>query len=94
MAPDDSVEDVAHVLPRLERAEDGVDGVRADLVPALDQLDELVDHRAGVLDVLLVALEGQLVPAQAHGALQPRLERVQHPVGDPGQLGRDRVRYL
>ena len=92
MAPDDRVEDLAHVLAGLERPEHRVDGVRADLVAALDQLDELVDHRAGALDVLVVALEGQLVAAQAHGALQPLAQRVEHAVGDPGQLGRDGVR--
>ena len=63
MPPHDCVEDLAHVLARLERPEHGVDRVRADLVPALDQLHELVDHRARVLDVAVVALEGQLIAA-------------------------------
>ena len=64
----------------------------ADLVAALDELDELVDHRARVGDVLLVALEGQLVAAQAHGAVEALLERIEDAVRDPGQLGRDGVR--
>ena len=70
VAPDDGVEDLADVLAGLERAEHGVDRVAADLVAALDELDQLVDHGAGILDVALVALQGQLVAAQAHGALQ------------------------
>ena len=94
MAPDDRVEDLAHVLARLERAEHRVDGVPADLVTALDQLDELVDHRPRALDVLVVALERQLVAAQAHRALQPLAQRVEHAVRDPGQLGRDGIRDL
>ena len=91
VAPDDGVEDLAHVLAGLERPEHRVDGVAADLVAALDQLDELVDHRARALDVLVVALERQLVAAQADRALQPLAQRVEHAVGDPGQLGRDGV---
>ena len=66
----------------------------ADLVAALDQLDELVDHRARLGDVLLVALEGQLVAAQADRALQALAQRVEHAVGDPGELGRDGVRDI
>ena len=80
VAPDDVVEDVAHVLVRLERAEHGVDGVRADLVAALDQLDELVDHRARLRDVVVVALERQLVAAQADRAVEPVAQRVEHAV--------------
>ena len=53
--PDDVVEHVAHVLVGLERAEHGVDRVRADLVAALDELHELVDHLAGLLHLLVVA---------------------------------------
>ena len=91
MAPDDRVEHLAHVLARLERPQHRVYGVAADLMAALDQLDELVDHRPRALDVLVVALQGQLIAAQAHGALQPLAQRVEHAVGDPGQLGRNRV---
>src|SRR5581483_5185665 len=94
MPPDDGVEHVAHLLPRLERAEDGVDGVGSDLVTSLDQLDELVDHGAGVGDVVLVALERQLVAAQADVAAEALLERVEHSVGDPGELGGDGIGYI
>ena len=66
----------------------------ADLVTALDQLDQLVDHLARLLDVRVVAVERQLIAAQAHGALQTVAERVEHAVADPGQLGRDRVRDI
>ena len=80
MPPDDVVEHLAHVLVGVERAEHGVDRVRADLVPALDQLDQLVDHLARLLDVAVVALERELVPAQAHRALEPIAQRLEHAV--------------
>ena len=92
MAPDDVVEDARDVLVGLERAEDGVDRVRADLVPALDQLDELVDHVARLADLLVVALERELVAAQADRAIEPIAERLEHAVADPGELRRDFVR--
>ena len=76
----------------VERAEHGVDGVRADLVPALDQLDELVDDRARLGDLVVVALERQLVPAQADRAVQPLAQRVEHAVADARELGGDLVR--
>ena len=40
----------------------------------------------------VVALERQLVAAQADGAAEPLAQRVEHAVADPGQLGRDLVR--
>ena len=64
---------------------------RADLVPALDQLHELVDDRPRLLDLLLLALERQLVAAHADGDVEAVAERVEHAVVDPGQLGRDLV---
>ena len=94
MPPDDVVEDLANVLVGVERAEHGIDGVRADLVPALDQLDELVDHLARLGDVRVVPVERELVPAQPDGALQPVAKRFEHAVvraGHPGQLGGDFV---
>ena len=92
MAPDDGVEDLAHVLVGLERAEHGVDRVRADLVAALDQLDELVDHLARLGDVRVVALERQLVAAQPDRALEALAQGVEHAVADPRELGGDGVR--
>ena len=92
MPPDDVVEDVADVLGLVERAEHGVDGARADLVPALDELDELVDDRAGLGDARVVALERQLVAAQADRAVQTLAQRAQHGVSDARQLGGDVVR--
>ena len=91
VTPDDRVEDLAHILAGLERPEHRVHGVAADLMTSLDQFDELVDHRPRALDVPVVALQGQLVAAQADRALQPFAQRVEHAVGDPGQLGRDRI---
>ena len=92
VAPDDVLEDVADVLGLVERAEHGVDGARADLVAALDQLDELVDDRARLGDAGVVALERQLVAAQADRAVEPLAQRVEHAVADAGQLGGDVVR--
>ena len=91
MAPDDVVEDVADVLGLVERAEHRVDRGRADLVPALDQLDELVDDRARLGDVRVVALERQLVPAQADRAVEALAERSEHAVAHAGELGGDVV---
>src|SRR5204863_6103240 len=64
VTPDDVLEDVTDVLRLVEGAEHRVDGRRPDLVPALDQLDELVDDRARLDDLPLVALDRQLVAAQ------------------------------
>ena len=92
MAPDDVLEDVADVLRLVERAEHRVDRRWADLVPALDQLDELVDDRARLGDALVVALERQLVAAQADRAGQALAKRPEHAVADARQLGGDVVR--
>jgi len=90
--PNDRVEDLAHVLPCLDGAQHRVDSVRADLVASFDKLDELVDKRMGLGDVLLVALEGQLVPAQPDRAVHALAHGGKHAVGNPGQLSRYRIR--
>ena len=59
---------------------------------ALDELDQLVDDRTRLLDLLLLALERELVAAHADGDVEAVAERVEHAVADPGQLGRDLVR--
>ena len=92
VAPDDVLEDLADVLGLVERAEHGVDRARADLVAALDQLDELVDDRAGLGRRSVVALERQPVAAQADREPQPLAERVEHAVADGRELGGDVVR--
>ena len=92
MAPDDVVEDLAHVLRLVERGEHCADGVGADLVTALDELHELVDHRARGHDVLVVAAEGEPVPAQRDRALEPLAQRVEDAVLDAGELRGDLVR--
>ena len=73
----------------LERAEHRVDRARADLVAALDELDELVEDGARLRHGLLVALERQPVAAQEDRASQPLPQRVEHTVVDPGELSRD-----
>ena len=92
VAPDDVVEDLAHVLGLVERGEHRADGVRPDLVAALDELDELVDDCARGDDLLVVAAERQAVAAQRDRALEPLAQRVEHAVLDAGELGRDLVR--
>ncbi len=92
MTPDDVGEDLADVLGLVERRDNGADGVRPDLVPALDQLHELADDCASRRDADVVALDRQLVPAQAERAVQPVTQRVQHAVADARELGGDLVR--
>ena len=92
MAPHDVLEHVAEVLGLVERGEHRVDGVRPDVVAALHELDELVDDRAGLGDLRLVALDRELVAAEADRAAQPVAQRLEDAVADPGQLGRDLVR--
>ena len=82
MAPDDVLEDLADVLRLVERRDDGADGVRPDLVPAFDELDELVHDRTGGGDPVVGPFDRQLVPAQAERAVQPVAQRVEHAVAD------------
>src|SRR5205085_9954894 len=92
VAPDDVFEDVAEILGLIDGREHRVDRVRADVVAALDELDELVDDCAGLGDARLLALDRQLVAAEADRATQPVAQRLEHAVADPGQLGGDLVR--
>src|SRR6266545_2855321 len=86
VAPYDVVEDLADVVRLVERAEHGVHRRRADLVPALDQLDELVDDRARLDDLRLVAFDRQAIAAQANGAVEPVAERIEDAVAHAGEL--------
>jgi hypothetical protein len=61
-------------------------------MPALDELDELVDDRAGLPHLLVVALEGQPVAAQAESDAETVAEGVEDAVVDRGQLSRDLIR--
>ena len=56
-----------------------------------DELEEIVDDRARLGHVHVVAGDRQPVPAQQDRALEPVPERVEHAVADRGQLGRDVV---
>src|SRR6266540_1283591 len=86
VAPYDVVEDLADVVRLVERAEHGVHRRRADLVPALDQLDELVDDRARLDDLRLVAFDRQAIAAQANGAVESVAERIEDAVAHAGEL--------
>ena len=90
MAPDDVLEDLADVLALVEHAEHGVDGPGRSR-SALDQLDELVDDGSRLDDALVVALDRQLVAAQADRAAQAVAEGVEDAVADARQLGGDVV---
>ena len=94
MPPDDVVEDGADVVRLVERAEHGVDRRRPDLVPALDELHQLLDDRARLGDLRLVALDRQPVAAQADRAVEPVAQRVEHAVAHARELGRNLVRNV
>ena len=92
MRPDDVLEDVADVLRLVERGQDRADCVRADLVAALNQLDQLLDDRARRGDMLLVAVQGQPVPAQGNRRSELLSQRIEDAVLDARELRRDLVR--
>ena len=60
--------------------------MRADLVAALDELDELLDHLARRRDVRVVSLERELVAAQADRAVEAIAQRIEHAVADAREL--------
>ena len=64
VAPDDVVEDLGRALVGVEGAGHRFDRPRRDVVPLLDQLDQLVDHGRRRLHVAGVAVEGEDVAAQ------------------------------
>jgi hypothetical protein len=92
VAPDDVAEDVLHVLRLVERLQDGVDRRRADLLPGLDQFDELVDDRPRLRDVHVLAGDRQAVPPQEDVDREPLAQRVEDAVADRRQLSGDVVR--
>ena len=92
VAPNHILEDLADVLRLVERRDDGADGVRPDLVPALDQLDELVHDRPGGGNPVVRPFDRQLVTAQTERAVQTVAQRVEHAVADSTELGGDFVR--
>jgi hypothetical protein len=93
VSPDDVLEHVADVGGLVERGHDRADGVRADRVAALDELDELVDHCPRLDHACLVPGQRQPVAAQRDRAPESRAERVEHAVADAGELRGDFVRH-
>ena len=91
MPPDDVLEDVADVGRLVERRCNGADGVGPDRVATLDELHELVDDGARLGDPLAVAVERELVAAERDRAAEPVAQRVEHAVGDTGELGRNLI---
>lgn len=92
MPPDDVVEDVADVGRLVEGADDGADRLRADRMSSLDELDQLVDDDSRRRDRLVLAVEGEPVPAQRDRAAEPFAQRDEHAVTDARELGGDLVR--
>ena len=93
VAPDDVLEDLAHVLGLVERGEHRVDRVGADLVAALDELDELVDDGARLRRRRSSSPSSvSRLPRSAIVQCEPLAQRVEHAVVDAGELGRDLVR--
>jgi hypothetical protein len=78
-------------LRGVEGGQNGIDGSRADCLPALDELDELVDDRAGLPDAALLSLESKAVAAEKEGDAEAIAEGVEDAVVDRGELGRDLV---
>ncbi len=91
MPPDHVLEDLTRILGGVERGEHRVDRAGPDRVPALDQLDELVEDEPRLIDAGVVAFERELVPPQPHDDLHPVAERPQDPVVDGCELGGDFV---
>ena len=75
----------------VERAADGLDRARGDLVALRDQLGELADDRRGRVDGGGLAVEREHVAAQVDLAVEMPLERSQHRVLAAGQLGGDGI---
>ncbi len=91
VAPDDVLEHARRRFVRVERAGDGGDRARADLVPARDQVGELAHDALAGERLALLAVEREHVAAQEHLAVEMRLERAQHGVLAARQLGGDFV---
>jgi hypothetical protein len=60
-------------------------------VAAFDEIGELVDDGARLLDVWLVALDREPVAAQHDRAAEPVSKGTEHAVADRGELSRDLV---
>ncbi len=94
MRPDEVLEDLADVRRLVDRAEDRVDGAGADVLPPLDELDELLDDRLRLRDLRVVAAQREPVSAQIDGAAEPFSQGVEYPVADACELGGDIVRNV
>ena len=85
---------VADVLGLVDRVEDRVDRAGADLLAALDEVDELLDDGPRLGDLRVVAVERQPVAAEVDRAAEPLAQRAEHAVADAGELGGDVVRNV
>ena len=78
-------------LVRVDRAGHRAERRRRDVVAALDQAHELVDHLRRLADVALGAVQREDIAAQVDVAAEPILELPQHGVLGARQLRGDRV---
>ena len=91
MAPDHVLEDLRRALVGLDRAGDRLERAGSEVVAALDQADELVDHGRGAADVVVVAVEREHVSPQVDVAAEPALELAKDGVLGAGELGGNAV---
>src|SRR5581483_11093964 len=84
VGPDHVLEDVADVLRLIDRVQDRVDRPGPHLLPALDEVDELLDHSPRLGDLGIVAVERQPVATEVDRAAQSVAESLEHAVSDPG----------
>ena len=75
--PDDVLEDLGRALVLVEGAGDRLDRAGGDLVPLLDQVDQLADDRLGGPDLGGVSVKGEDIAAQKEVDVEMALERPQ-----------------
>ena len=89
--PDDVLEDLGRALVLVESAGDRLDRAGGDLVPLLDQVDQLADHGLGGADVAGVAVQREDIAAQEEVDVEMPLQGLQDRVLGAGQLRGDGV---
>src|SRR5205807_9039860 len=87
MAPDHVFQDAGGRLVRVQRAGDGLDGPRSDLVALGDEVGELAHHGLPRVHRLAGALQRDHVAPQEDVAVQVPLQRLEDRVLRPRQAG-------
>src|SRR4029077_6608001 len=89
--PDDVLEDLGRALVLIERAGDGLDRARGDLVSLLDQVDQLAYDGLRGADLGRLAVQGEDVAAEVEVDVEVALEGTEDRVLGAGQLRGDGV---